>query len=99
MIAQKLPQLQPCFVQLGLAVANRAIEKGSDFIVLKPFYIMKHKDEPVAGRQIPDGALQRQTIDGSGQNDIASAKAASGSLVWSWLHDLIQRIQLQFPFA
>src|SRR5208282_3929129 len=54
MIAQKLPQLQPRFVQLGLAVAYRAIEQGSDFIVLKPLYIVKHKDQPVARRQIAD---------------------------------------------
>jgi hypothetical protein len=35
MVQQESPQLQPRFVQLGLAVADRAIEQGGDFAVVK----------------------------------------------------------------
>ena len=53
-------------MQLGFAVTNRTVEHCGDFIMLVPLNIVQYKDETIARRQVGDGALQRQTVDGPG---------------------------------
>jgi hypothetical protein len=58
MYAQGIAQFEARLVQLGLAVADRAVEHGGNLIMFITFHIVKDKDEAITGRQIVDGALE-----------------------------------------
>jgi hypothetical protein len=51
------------FMQLRLTVSDRTGQYFRDFIVLVPFYIVKHEDDPIAGWKLSDGPLQRNTLN------------------------------------
>src|SRR5262245_58526038 len=47
---EELPHLDPRFVQLRLAVSNRAPDDTRNLVVLVPFYVVKYKDRTITRR-------------------------------------------------
>src|SRR5215469_13433275 len=87
--AHGVAELEASLVQLGFAVADGAIQHGGDFVMLVAFDVVEHEYEPVTGGQVRDGALQRETVDGTGQRQVGGAKAAARALFRRWLHGFV----------
>ena len=77
---QEIAQLHACLVKLGFAVADGAVEHIRDFVVFIAFDIMQDEDEAVAGRQILNGALERDAIDGAGEREVARTDVLAGAV-------------------
>src|SRR5208337_3519389 len=67
---EKLSQLHPRFVQLGLAVADGTSHHFRNFIVFVTLNIMQQKNHSVSRRQGRDRLLQLQPVDGPGQSRV-----------------------------
>src|SRR5579875_3385711 len=93
MFSERVAQFEARLMQLGFAVPDRAVEHGSNFIMLKTLDVVQDETAAVAGRQGGDGPLQRQPVDGAGKGQVGSAEAAAGSFFRSRLHRLIERNQ------
>src|SRR6266568_2663221 len=79
-------EFQPRLVELRFAVTDGTVEHGGDFIMLVSLDIVQHEDEPVACRQVGDGAFQRQAVYGTGQGQIRGPETAARSFFRRWLH-------------
>lgn len=80
-------------MQLGFAVADGAVEHGSDFVVLVAFDIVENEDETVARRKVGDGALEGEAVNGTRQGEVGRPEAPAWSFFRSWLHGFVQGYQ------
>src|SRR6266581_3211982 len=71
---------QPCasLVKLGFRISDRTTQQRSNFVVFVSFDVVEHEGLPIAGRQLSDGALEMQPIDGARQHRVGSAEFFSG---------------------
>src|SRR5215469_1537749 len=63
---EQVAQFHPRFVQLGLAIADRASHDCGNLIMLVSFDVVKYKDGPIARRETVHCLPQLQPINGPG---------------------------------
>src|SRR5208282_5700366 len=88
--AQGVSEFQPGLVQLRFAVADRAVEHSCDLIMLVALYVVQDKDQPIASRKIGDCALERKSIDRSGQRQIRGTEATTWTVIVGGFHCFVQ---------
>jgi hypothetical protein len=60
--AQDFAQPKSGFVELRLGISHRTIQNLSDFVVLVTFNVVQHKHRLVSGRQLFNGAAERDSV-------------------------------------
>src|SRR6201997_992371 len=63
---EQIAQFHARFVQLGLAVPDRATDYLGYLIMFVTFDVVKNKNRPVTGREVIHCLLQLQPVNGSG---------------------------------